>query len=351
MPAMSDEVIMVKKQGTIFIGGPPLVKAATGEEVSAEELGGAEMHTSISGVADHLAENDEHALEICRNIFNHISQKNYIKPRAYQEPKYPAEELYGLVSGDLRKPFDSKEIIARLVDGSGFQEFKARYGKTLITGFAFIKGMSVGIIANNGILFSESALKGAHFVELCASRKIPLIFLQNITGFMVGKRYEQGGLAKDGAKMIHAVANANVPKITLVVGGSFGAGNYAMCGRAYDPRLIVAWPGARIAVMGGAQAARTLLQIQVRKLEQKGKRPPAEDQEALLARGQLGAVVLGAGYPGAHMLLDRLLLERRRGDVDQVGGEPQEVGGGGGCKHVSLVVVVIGYQLSAISYR
>src|SRR5690606_13578551 len=202
-----------------------------------------------------------HALEICRNIFENISQKNYITPRAYQEPQYPAEELYGLVSGDLRKPFDSKEIIARLVDGSGFQEFKARYGKTLITGFSFIKGMSVGIIANNGILFSGSALKGAQFVELCASRKIPLLFLQNITGFMVGKRYEQGGLAKDGAKMIHAVANANVPKITLVVGGSFGAGNYAMAGRAYDPNFLLIWPNAKISVMGGKQAASVMTTI------------------------------------------------------------------------------------------
>ena len=278
VPAMSDEVIMVKKQGTIFIGGPPLVKAATGEEVSAEELGGAEMHTSISGVADHLADNDEHALRICRHIFEHISQENHIKPRAYQEPKYPAEELYGLVSGDLRKPFDSKEIIARLVDGSEFQEFKARYGKTLVTGFAFIKGMSVGIIANNGILFSESALKGAHFVELCASRKIPLLFLQNITGFMVGKRYEQGGLAKDGAKMIHAVANANVPKITLVVGGSFGAGNYAMAGRAYDPNFLFLWPNAKTSVMGGKQAASVLTTI---KREQMAKAGTEIDEAAL----------------------------------------------------------------------
>src|SRR5690554_870504 len=278
VPAMSDEVIMVRKQGTIFIGGPPLVKAATGEEVSAEELGGAEMHTSISGVADHLADNDEHALRICRNIFEHISQKNHVKPRAYQEPSYPAEELYGLVSGDLRKPFDSKEIIARLVDGSEFQEFKARYGKTLVTGFAFIKGMSVGIIANNGILFSESALKGAHFVELCASRKIPLIFLQNITGFMVGKRYEQGGLAKNGAKMIHAVANANVPKITLVVGGSFGAGNYAMAGRAYDPNFLFLWPNAKTSVMGGKQAASVLTTI---KREQMAKAGTEIDEAAL----------------------------------------------------------------------
>lgn len=261
VPAMSDEVIMVKRQGTVFIGGPPLVKAATGEEVSAEELGGAEMHTSISGVADHLADNDEHALQICRNIFEHISQKNYIKPRPYQEPLYSAEELYGLVPADLRMTFDLKEVIARIVDGSEFQEFKARYGKTLITGFAFIKGLPVGIIANNGILFSESALKGAHFVQLCATRKIPMLFLQNITGFMVGKRYEQGGLAKDGAKMIHAVANASVPKITVVVGSSFGAGNYAMAGRAYDPNFLFLWPNAKTSVMGGKQAAGVLTSI------------------------------------------------------------------------------------------
>lgn len=278
VPAMSDEVIMVKKQGTIFIGGPPLVKAATGEEVSAEELGGAEMHTSISGVADHLADNDEHALQICRDIFEHITQKNYIESRPYKKPLYPAEDLYGLVPADLRKSFDLKEVIARLVDGSEFQEFKARYGKTLITGFAFIKGLPVGIIANNGILFSESALKGAHFVQLCATRKIPMLFLQNITGFMVGKRYEQGGLAKDGAKMIHAVANARVPKITLVVGSSFGAGNYAMAGRAYDPNFLFLWPNAKISVMGGKQAAAVLTSI---KREQLLKTGTTVDEAAL----------------------------------------------------------------------
>ncbi|MFY0625694.1 MAG: acyl-CoA carboxylase subunit beta [Reichenbachiella sp.] len=261
VPAMSDEVIMVKKQGTIFIGGPPLVKAATGEEVSAEELGGAEMHTAISGVADHLAENDEHALEICRDIFHHLSQESIKRNDKFLEPKYSIEEVGGIIPEDLRNAFDMKEVIARLVDGSEFQEFKARYGKTLITGFAKIHGISIGIVGNNGILFSEAALKGAHFIELCASRKIPILFLHNITGFMVGKRYEQGGLAKDGAKMIHAVANANVPKISLIVGGSFGAGNYAMCGRGYDPNFLFSWPNSKISVMGGEQAAGVLVSI------------------------------------------------------------------------------------------
>ncbi len=272
VPAMSDEVIMVKQQGTVFIGGPPLVKAATGEEVSAEELGGAEMHTKVSGVADHLADNDTHALEICRDIFEHIRQKDFSgKAAKFKDPLYEAKEIYGFIPDDLRRPFDLKQVIARIVDESKFQEFKARYGKTLITGFAKIKGISVGIIANNGILFSESALKGAHFVSLCASRKIPLVFLQNITGFMVGKRYEQGGLAKDGAKMIHAVANAQVPKITIIVGGSFGAGNYAMAGRAYDPNFLFLWPNAKTSVMGGQQAANVLLTIKEDQLKRNGK--------------------------------------------------------------------------------
>lgn len=280
VPAMSDEVIMVKQQGTVFIGGPPLVKAATGEEVSAEELGGAEMHTKISGVADHLAENDEHALEICRNIFEHIKQKELPK-RTFKKPLYDAKEIYGFIPKDLRRPFDLKQIIARIVDESKFQEFKARYGKTLITGFAKITGLSVGIVANNGILFSESALKGAHFVSLCASRKIPIIFLQNITGFMVGKRYEQGGLAKDGAKMIHAVANAQVPKITIVVGGSFGAGNYAMAGRAYDPNFLFLWPNAKTSVMGGQQAANVLLTIKEDQLARNGKKSDKKEMKKL----------------------------------------------------------------------
>ncbi len=282
VPAMSDEVIMVKQQGTVFIGGPPLVKAATGEEVTAEELGGAEMHTKISGVADHLADNDQHALEICRDIFEHIKQSDHSgREKAYKVPLYDAKEIYGFIPEDLRRPFDLKQVIARIVDESKFQEFKARYGKTLITGFAKIKGVSVGIIANNGILFSESALKGAHFVTLCASRKIPIIFLQNITGFMVGKRYEQGGLAKDGAKMIHAVANAQVPKITIVVGGSFGAGNYAMAGRAYDPNFLFLWPNAKTSVMGGQQAANVLLTIKEDQLARNGKKPVKKDMKKL----------------------------------------------------------------------
>lgn len=272
VPAMSDEVIMVKRQATIFIGGPPLVKAATGEDVTAEELGGAEMHTSISGVADHLANDENHAMEICRNIFNTlpvqtIQHKDIIAEVA---PAYDPKEMLGIIPTDLRKPLEMREIIARMVDGSEFHEFKERYGRTLVTGFARIKGIQIGIIANNGILFSESALKGAHFIELCAARKIPLLFMQNITGFMVGKRYENGGLAKDGAKLIHAVANAMVPKITLVVGGSFGAGNYAMAGRGYDPHFLFMWPNSRISVMGGEQAAKVLITVKEDQLAAKG---------------------------------------------------------------------------------
>lgn len=263
VPAMSDETIIVKKQGTIFIGGPPLVEAATGEKVSAEELGGAEMHTSISGTADHLAQNDEHALQICRNLFESIHKhgKQYVERFDVEAPYYSSHELYGIAPLDLKKAVDVKEIIARMVDGSRFQEFKERYAPTLVTGFARIMGYPVGIIGNNGILFAESALKGAHFIELCNARKIPLIFLQNITGFMVGKEYEQRGIARDGAKMVHAVANANVPKFTVVFGGSFGAGNYAMAGRAYDPRLLFMWPNTQISVMGGEQAASVLATV------------------------------------------------------------------------------------------
>lgn len=276
VPAMSDEVIMVKRQGTIFIGGPPLVKAATGEEVSAEELGGAEMHTMISGVADHLAEDDEHALSLCRQILSQVSQPQIQRESKFKPPKYDISEVAGVIPSDLRVAFDIKEIIARIVDGSEFLEFKERYGRTLVTGFASIEGIQIGIVANNGILFSEAALKGAHFIELCASRKIPLLFLHNITGFMVGKRYEQGGLAKDGAKMIHAVANANVPKISVIVGGSFGAGNYAMCGRGYDPNFLFTWPNSKISVMGGEQAASVLLTI---KRDQLTSSTPKEEQE------------------------------------------------------------------------
>jgi acetyl-CoA carboxylase carboxyltransferase component len=283
VPAMSDETIIVKKQGTIFIGGPPLVKAATGEVVTPEELGGADVHTSISGVADHFAENDQHAIQICRNIFQTLEakEKQQLELSPVEDPVYDPEELYGLAPIDFRKPVDSKEIIARMVDGSRFHEFKARYAPTLITGFVNIMGYPVGIIANNGVLFSESSLKGAHFVELCQVRKIPLLFLQNITGFIVGKQYEHGGIAKDGAKFVHAVANADVPKFTVVFGGSFGAGNYAMAGRAYDPRLLFMWPNARISVMGGEQASGVLIQVKEEQLAKAGKSLDPKDREKL----------------------------------------------------------------------
>ena len=263
VPAMADESIIVRDQGTIFLAGPPLVKAATGEEVSAEDLGGGDVHTRISGVADHLAEDDSHALALAREI---VANLNYNKRvslacRAPEEPAYDGEELYGLIPQDIRTPYEVREIIARLVDGSRFQEFKKRYGETLVTGFAHQHGYPVGIIANNGVLFSESALKGAHFIELCCQRRIPLIFLQNITGFMVGQKYEAQGIAKDGAKLVMAVANAQVPKFTVIIGGSFGAGNYAMCGRAYGPRFLWMWPNARISVMGGEQAASVLATV------------------------------------------------------------------------------------------
>ena len=263
VPAMSDESIIVKEQGTIFLGGPPLVKAATGEVVSAEELGGADVHSRVSGVTDYYAHNDEHALAMAREVVTNLNRvKNpNISRREPCEPLYAAADLYGIVPSDARKPFDIREVIARIVDGSEFDEFKQLYGTTLICGFAHLHGYPVGIVANNGILFSEAALKGAHFVELCAKRKIPLVFLQNITGFMVGKKYEHGGIARDGAKMVTAVACAKVPKFTVVVGGSFGAGNYAMCGRAYGGRFLWMWPNARISVMGGDQAAGVLAQV------------------------------------------------------------------------------------------
>lgn len=263
VPAMSDETIIVRNQGTIFIGGPPLVKAATGEDVTAEELGGADVHTAISGVADHYADNDIHALQICRNIFESlpIQDKQKTDTREPEEPLYEPEELYGIIPTRERDTFDVKEIIARIVDGSRFHEFKERYGTTIITGFAHIMGIPVGIIANNGILFSESSLKATHFIELCNFRKIPILFLQNITGFIVGKNFEHKGIARDGAKLVHAVATATVPKITLIIGGSYGAGNYAMSGRAYDPNFLFMWPGSRIAVMGGEQAANVLATV------------------------------------------------------------------------------------------
>ncbi|WP_426271204.1 carboxyl transferase domain-containing protein [Dyella kyungheensis] len=285
VPAMSDETIIVRDQGTIFLGGPPLVKAATGEVVDAEALGGADVHTSVSGVADHYAENDTHALSIARDIVASLNRKKDmpLALRAPSEPLYAADELYGVIPQDHRRPFDIREVIARIVDGSEFHEFKARYGKTLVCGFAHIHGYPVGIIANNGILFSESALKGAHFIELCNQRNVPLVFLQNITGFMVGKKYENAGIAKDGAKMVTAVACSHVPKFTVVIGGSFGAGNYAMCGRAYGARFLWMWPNARISVMGGEQAASVLATVRRDGIEAGGKTWSAEEEEAFKA--------------------------------------------------------------------
>jgi 3-methylcrotonyl-CoA carboxylase beta subunit len=285
VPAMSDETIIVREQGTIFLGGPPLVKAATGEVVDAEALGGADVHTSISGVADHFAENDAHALSIARDIVASLNRRKDmpLALRASAEPRYAAEELYGVIPQDTRRPFDIREVIARIVDDSEFHEFKARYGKTLVCGFAHIHGYPVGIVANNGILFSESALKGAHFIELCNQRNVPLVFLQNITGFMVGKKYENAGIAKDGAKMVTAVACSHVPKFTVVIGGSFGAGNYAMCGRAYGARFLWMWPNARISVMGGEQAASVLATVKRDGLEASGKNWSAEEEEAFKA--------------------------------------------------------------------
>ncbi len=281
VPAMSDEAIIVKEQGTIFLGGPPLVKAATGEVVSAEELGGADVHTRISGVADHMAADDAEALARTRAIIARLSDRPAASPPATVDaPRYDAREIYGVVPTSLRKMFNVKEIVARIVDGSGFDEFKARYGVSLVTGFARIEGRLVGILANNGILFSESAIKGAHFIELCCQRDIPLIFLQNIVGFMVGKRYEAGGIAKDGAKLVTAVSCANVPKLTVIIGGSFGAGNYAMCGRAYSPRFLWMWPNARISVMGGEQAASVLARVRRDGLEADGKEWSEADETA-----------------------------------------------------------------------
>lgn len=284
VPAMSDETVIVRKQGTIFIGGPPLVKAATGVDVSDEELGGADVHCRKSGVSDYYAQNDEHALGIARNIIETLDppQKLSLDIQEPKDPYYDPEEIYGIMPPDLRKPFDIKEIIARLVDDSRFQEFKQLYGQTLICGFARIMGYPVGILANNGVLFSESSLKGAHFVTLCAMRKIPLVFMQNITGFIVGKQYEHKGIAKDGAKLVHAVANADVPKFTVIVGGSYGAGNYAMCGRAYGPRLLWMWPNARISVMGGEQAANVLLTVKMKKMEKEGKELTEEEKQKMI---------------------------------------------------------------------
>jgi 3-methylcrotonyl-CoA carboxylase beta subunit/propionyl-CoA carboxylase len=280
---MSDETIIVKGTGTIFLGGPPLVKAATGEEVTAEELGGADVHTRLSGVADYFAEDDEHALQMARTVVStlHTAKRLPGDMAAPEAPKYDPEELYGIVSVDPRRPYDVHEVIARLVDGSRFDEFKQRYATTLVTGFARLHGFLVGIIANNGVLFSESALKATHFIELCNLRGIPLVFLQNITGFMVGRQYERGGIAKDGAKMVHAVANSVVPKFTVIIGGSFGAGNYGMCGRAYEPRLLWMWPNARISVMGGEQAASVLAQVKRDQLAREGRTISADEEAAI----------------------------------------------------------------------
>jgi 3-methylcrotonyl-CoA carboxylase beta subunit len=281
VPAMSDESVIVKDHGTIFLGGPPLVKAATGEVVSAQELGGADVHTRLSGVADHLAENDSHALSIARNIVGNLNKP--LKPAAllkeYEEPVLSGADILGIIPRDSRKPYDVKEIIARIVDGSDFDEFKSKYGTTLVCGFARLYGHTVGIIANNGILFSESALKGAHFIELCSQRNIPLIFLQNITGFMVGRKYENEGIAKNGAKLVTAVATTQVPKLTVIIGGSFGAGNYGMCGRAYSPRFLWMWPNARISVMGGEQAASVLATVKKDGLQKTGQTLSAEQEE------------------------------------------------------------------------
>jgi len=280
VPAMCDETIIVRNQGTIFIGGPPLVKAATGEDVTAEELGGADVHTAISGVADHFADNDVHAIQICRNIFESfpVPQKQQLNTKEPEEPVYDTSEIYGLIPENPKESIDPYEIIMRIVDGSRFHEFKARYGTTIVTGFAHIMGFPVGIVANNGILFSESALKATHFIELCNFRKIPIIFLQNITGFIVGKDFEHKGIARDGAKLVHAVASSVVPKFTIITGGSFGAGNYAMAGRAYDPRFLFMWPSSRISVMGGEQAADVLVRV---KEEQAGTKISQEELDKL----------------------------------------------------------------------
>ncbi len=285
VPAMSDESIIVKEQGTIFLGGPPLVKAATGEIVTAEELGGADVHTRVSGVADHFAFNDHHALAIARRIVANLNRSKSVALDVVEPvpPKYPVDEIYGIISADIRKPYDVREVIARLVDASEFDEFKARYGTTLVTGFARLAGYPIGVVANNGILFSESAQKGAHFIELCCQRRIPLVFLQNITGFMVGKKYEAGGIARDGAKMVTAVSCAQVPKFTLIIGGSYGAGNYGMCGRAYAPRFLWMWPNARISVMGGEQAATVLATVRRDAIEGRSGTWSEAEEEAFRA--------------------------------------------------------------------
>ena len=311
LPIMSDEALIVEKTGSIFLAGPPLVKAATGEVVSAEDLGGGDVHTRVSGVCDHLAENDQHALSIARRIIANLNWKKSIglELAPPEEPLYAPEELYGVIPTDTRKPYDVREVIARLVDGSRFDEFKARYGATLVTGFAHLHGYPVGIVANNGILFSESAQKGAHFIELCAQRQIPLVFLQNITGFMVGRKYENGGIAKDGAKMVTAVSTAAVPKFTVLIGGSFGAGNYGMCGRAYSPRLLWTWPNARISVMGGEQAASVLATVKRDGIEAKGGAWSAAEEEAFKSPIRAQYETQGHPYYATSRLWDDGILD------------------------------------------
>ncbi|MDD2919721.1 carboxyl transferase domain-containing protein [Rhodoferax sp.] len=311
VPAMSDEAIIVKNQGTIFLGGPPLVKAATGEVVTAEDLGGGDVHTRLSGVADHLAQNDMHALALARTAVKNLNKgkPTVATDHAPATPKYAAQELYGVIPVDTRKPFDVREIIARIVDDSDFDEFKSRFGTTLICGFARIEGMPVGIIANNGILFSESALKGTHFIELCCQRKIPLVFLQNITGFMVGRKYENEGIARNGAKMVTAVATAAVPKFTIIIGGSFGAGNYGMCGRAFGPRFLWMWPNARISVMGGEQAASVLATVRRDGIELKGGQWSAAEEEAFKAPIRSQYEVQGHPYYATARLWDDGIID------------------------------------------
>ena len=311
VPAMSDETIIVKGTGTIFLGGPPLVKAATGEEVTAEDLGGADVHTRLSGVADYLAENDPHALQLTRTVISTLNAAKSL-PADVIDPEDPAcdpAELYGIVNADWRKPYDVREVIARIVDGSRFDEFKQRYAPTVVTGFARLHGFLVGIVANNGVLFSESALKVTHFIELCNQRGIPLVFLQNITGFMVGQQYERGGIAKDGAKLVHAVANSVVPKFTVIIGGSFGAGNYGMCGRAYEPRFLWMWPNARISVMGGEQAAGVLTTVKRDQLAREGKTLDAREEQAIRAPILEKYEVEGSPYYSTARIWDDGLLD------------------------------------------
>jgi 3-methylcrotonyl-CoA carboxylase beta subunit len=311
VPAMSDESIIVKDNGTIFLGGPPLVKAATGEVVSAEELGGADVHTRISGVADHYAQSDAHALSILRRIVADLNRQARPTPvmQPVEEPRYDPEELYGIIPVDTRKPYDVREVIARVVDGSRFDEFRQRYGSTLVTGFAHLYGCPVAILANNGILFSESALKGAHFIELASQRGIPLLFLQNISGFIVGKKYENAGIAKDGAKLVTAVATSALPKLTLLIGGSFGAGNYGMCGRAYSPRFLWSWPNSRISVMGGEQAASVLATVRREALEAQGKSWSAQDEEKFKAPTRAQFETQGSPYYATARLWDDGIID------------------------------------------